>query len=106
MLVSTARIPTDRASRYLVHLCRHFANKVPAEWSDEHGVADFGWGTCVLAVGDGHLDLRAEAPDAEGLGRVEFVVADHAERFGHRDGVRVIWQRDDTEPPGSYVSLG
>jgi hypothetical protein len=106
MLVSEARVHTDRPGRYLEHLCRHFARKVRAGWDGDTGHADFGWGTCVLVAGDGFLDLRAEAADAEGLGRVEHVVADHAERFGARDGLRVTWQRSDIDHTTNPVSLG
>lgn len=93
MIQSTARVDTDRAGRYLAQLCRHFAHKVRAEWDDQRGLADFGWGTCAMEATDQALLLRAEAPDAQALDRVEHVVADHAERFGARDGLTVAWQR-------------
>lgn len=93
MPISEARVPTTRSSRYLSQLCKHFAHKVHAEWTDERGFADFGWGTCTLVATDGALLLRAEAPDEERLGRVEYVVGDHAERFGVRDGLSVSWAR-------------
>jgi uncharacterized protein len=93
VLTSDARVDTDRASRYLVQLCRHFAHKVPAEWDEQRGRADFGWGTCTLTAAPGALHLQAEAPDEPGLARVEHVVADHATRFGARDNLTVVWTR-------------
>jgi hypothetical protein len=59
MLIAEARVETDRFSRYLVQLCRHFNDEahpeeqVHVEWSDDRGVASFGWGRCTL---------RAETP--------------------------------------------
>lgn len=92
---SAARVDTDRAARYIAQLCKHFAHKVDAEWTDDQGVANFGWGTCTLVATPGALLLRAEAPDEEALGRVEYVVRDHTERFGARDGLAVLWTRGD-----------
>jgi uncharacterized protein len=97
MLISEARVETERPGRYLAQLCKHFARKVHAEWTDERGRADFGWGTCSLVAADGALLLRAEAPDTESLERVEYVVGDHTQRFGARDGLSVSWSR---EPAG------
>jgi hypothetical protein len=93
MISSTARVETDRADRYVTQLCRHFAHKVPAESDSGHGRADFGWGVCTLTATPDALLLHAEAEDVAGLERVEFVVGDHAERFGARDGLAVTWQR-------------
>jgi hypothetical protein len=100
MLVAQARVNTDRPSRYVVQLCKHFAHKVHAEWTEERGFADFGWGTCTLIAEKNALVLRAEAPDEEGLGRVQFVAGDHAERFGARDNLTVTWTREPALAPG------
>jgi uncharacterized protein len=93
MLTSDARVATDRASRYLAQLCKHFAHKVTAEWDHRRGHADFGWGTCTLTATTEALLLHAQAPDETGLARVEHVVGDHATRFGARDNLTVAWTR-------------
>ena len=93
MIRSAARVPTERADRYLAQLCRHFAHKVPSEHDGRRGHADFGWGACTLIATPDALLLHAEAEDAAGLDRVEFVVRDHTERFGARDGLAVRWER-------------
>ena len=99
MLIAEARVETERSSRYLVHLCKHFEHKAPerpdvdlhVEWSDDHGRVSFGWGRCTLDADPRLLTLRAEAPDAESLQRVEDVVATLLETFGKRDGLTVTW---------------
>lgn len=93
MVQSTARVSTGRAGRYLAQLCAHFAYKVEARHEDGRGFADFGWGTCILVATPDALLLHAQSPDPDGLARVEYVVADHAERFGARDGLTVAWER-------------
>ncbi|GAA4077675.1 DUF2218 domain-containing protein [Nonomuraea soli] len=91
MLTITSTVETERAARYLVQLCKHFAHKVPAEWTDEEGTARFDWGTCVMRASGGALHLEVSAPDEESLGRVRYVVTDHLERFGTRDSLVVTW---------------
>lgn len=100
MLIAEARVETERSSRYLVHLCKHFEHKAQArpdvdarvEWSEDHGTVDFGWARCTLDAAPGILTLRAEAPDEEGLRRVEGLVATLLELFAKRDGLEVTWR--------------
>nr|MDT0658916.1 DUF2218 domain-containing protein [Micromonospora sp. DSM 115978] len=96
---SEARVPTARASRYLAQLCGHFAHQSHAEWNAERGFADFGWGRCTLLATPEALLLRAEAASEPGLGRVEYVMADHTERFGAPESLVVTWIRADDAGP-------
>ncbi len=99
MLNAEARVETERSSRYLVQLCRHFDHEAQShtevqahvEWSDDRGVADFGWRRCTLRAGPDVLTLLAEAPEEESLQRVEHLVADHLARFANADHVTVTW---------------
>lgn len=110
MLIAEARVETEQASRYLVQLCRHFSYrartlprvKAHVEWSDDRGVADFGWGRCTLRADPGVLNLRAEAADEATLQRVQLLVSEHVERFGKRDHLTVTWtsgQAAGEQPP-------
>lgn len=119
MLTTEAHVETERASRYLVQLCRHFdhvigpgrredvveqharaSNRAEAhpelrahvQWSETHGLVRFDWGRCTMEAGPDALTLRAEATDEEGLQRVQGLVAEHLERFGERDHLKVSWQ--------------
>lgn len=110
MLIADAHVETGQPSRYLVQLCRHFNHKAEAhpeveahiEWSDDRGVANFGWGRCTLRADAGVLTLRAEAADEANLQRVELLVSDHVERFGKPDHLTVTWtpaQEVGEQPP-------
>ncbi|AWK89746.1 DUF2218 domain-containing protein [Azospirillum thermophilum] len=96
MPVQQARVGTALASRYLVQLCKHFAHKIPVEYDGRRGRADFPWGVCHMTAGDDTLDLRCEAPDAQGLDRVKAVVDDHLRRFAWRETPVLSWE----EPAG------
>jgi uncharacterized protein len=94
MPTACARIRTDRASRYLVHLCKHaVAMGVSAEWSAAHGVISFGpRGRCTLdATGDA-LVLTASSDDSGGLRRIQDIITADLGRFGRRDGLTVTWR--------------
>jgi hypothetical protein len=125
MPASQACVPTDRASRYLTHLCNHSgqmstialshghghddggAASMPqhAEWSDTDGVINFGRGRCTLhATGEG-LVLRAEADDQQQLRRIQDAVTVRLERIGRRDRLAVTWRQTPPEA-GSAESAG
>lgn len=99
MLTAEAHVGTTISSRYLVALCKHFDYRARTlrgvdahvEWTDAHGVANFGWGRCTLAASPDALTLRAEAPDQANLERVELLVADMLERMAKRDRLKVSW---------------
>lgn len=115
MLSAEARVATDRPSRYLVQLCRHIDHMrghlhggTPAhgdgeaaftvrraEWSDEHGLVDFGWGRCIVQAGPGELVLHVEADDEDGLRRIQAGIARRLETIGRRDAMQVHWQQAD-----------
>jgi hypothetical protein len=70
MLVAEGRVETERASRYLVQLCRHVhlaaqhnhGMQAQVDWSVDRGMISFGWGRCTLRADPAALALRAEAP--------------------------------------------
>ncbi|WP_405988527.1 DUF2218 domain-containing protein [Streptomyces sp. NBC_00986] len=112
MLTAEARIPTDRPSRYLVQLCKHFANKgrhlthrprahtlpevppdqIQVEWTDSDGTLRLPWGQCTLHALPGTLRVRVEADNRENLERLQDLVSTHLGRFSKRDPLRVEWQ--------------
>jgi hypothetical protein len=90
---SEARVGTERAARYLGQICKHFAHRIPATFSDGQGRIEFPSGTCELEATGGLLILRAAAADAPSLSQVEDVVARHLERFAFRDQPEITWSR-------------
>ena len=87
-----ARVPSEKAERYLAQLCKHFAHKIPASWEGTKGQADFGFGTCEMQAGNGELLLHCKAPTTSELDRVKYIVEDHVVRFGWKEELAVNWQ--------------
>lgn len=119
MLTAEARVETERPSRYLVQLCKHFDNKgrhlghrprahgggdaralremqavaaqAQVEWSDTQGTVSLPWGRCQMQAGTGALTVHIEADDEENLGWLQDLVGGHIERFGRREELKVTW---------------
>ncbi|MGW0765696.1 DUF2218 domain-containing protein [Streptomyces sp. NPDC002676] len=112
------RIATDRASRYLVQLCRHtdsmrgMRHRAPAahggrrmpavehvEWSGTHGTVRFAEGRWTLDATAEALTLRVEADDEEALRKLRNGITGRLEKIGRRDGLTVTWQHPPTPAP-------
>ena len=95
MIRSEARVETERSSRYLQQLCKHFEHKLPATYSPEAGRIEFPFGVCPLTADAGTLTMRAESEDEASLGRLEEVIAKHLDRFAFRDKPAIDWAREN-----------
>ena len=91
METSTALVRTDKASRYLVQLCKHFGHKVPVEWTETDGVVRFEPGTCRMAASQDGLTLACESETPEALAVVQDVIASHLQRFAWKEELTVSW---------------
>lgn len=101
-LTSRAEVATDRPARYAKQLVSHMGHKVPVEEIENGHRITFnrdgnfnGYGdVLVIAAGSGEqLILLAHANDDDRLARVESVLGRHLEKFGERDGLKVVFER-------------
>ncbi|MEU6719560.1 DUF2218 domain-containing protein [Nonomuraea sp. NPDC046802] len=116
MPTAEAHVTTDRASRYLVQLCRHAGQmghgfpshtvrgphmggerpkNVEAGWSETEGTISLDWGTCTLRATSEALTLRVEAVDEDRLHRIQTLLTRNITRMGRRDDLTVDWHRPD-----------
>ena len=101
---STARVSTDRPSRYGKQLAAHMGRKITTTWDetsqtgsltfDREGAAT---GAVELSCHDDILQLDLAADDAH-LERLEQVTGIHLARFGAKEGLVVSWSRQDRTP--------
>lgn len=93
-LKSTATVPTANARRYMIQLCKHFGHKTEASFNDREGKVTFGVGEAAMRASPDTLMMVARAADAEGLERLEKVMASHLARFAFREpDLAVEWRR-------------
>ena len=93
-LTTEARVATTTPARYIKRLCKHFAHKVPATYTDDSGHANFPFGACTMQAEDGMLVLRGEATDEASLARVEGVVGTHLMGFARDESLTIEWTRN------------
>src|SRR4051794_20937779 len=121
MPTAEARIPTNRASRYLTQLCRHTAQasaldhehhhrqqegatpaaaSIPrrAECSGADGIIVFEGGRCILRATGEELILLAEADDQQDLRLIQRALTARLQRIGHRDQLAPTWRAVSAEP--------
>ncbi|MEQ8676102.1 MAG: DUF2218 domain-containing protein [Aggregatilineales bacterium] len=91
MYKAQAIVETAKASRYLKALCNHFDRKVTAEYDDNHGNVDFGFGNCQMVATENTLSISIQADDEEQFAQVKFVIADHLERFSGDEALKSEW---------------
>ncbi|CAN5178550.1 DUF2218 domain-containing protein [soil metagenome] len=89
---SVATLATDKASRYLQQLAKHFAHKLPVTFDPQQGKISFSVGDCDMIATEVQLVLTLTSPDAESLAQLENVVERHLVRFAFREELTLDWQ--------------
>jgi len=82
---ATSAFESERASRYLQAMCKHFAHKVPVSYDQATGRADMPFGLLNMRVADGTLYFEVEAADDTALARMKHVIESHLVRFAFRE---------------------
>lgn len=90
-----ATVITDRPERYGKQLASHLGRRNGGEWSENTstGWIDLGRGRATITAKEDQLQLDITAPCGE-LSRLEEVVGGHLVRFGEKDELAVVWNRD------------
>ena len=88
---SSASVATSAPGRYAKQLAAHLGRHAQVLEATGNIEIKFDEGACLLTPGDEVLDLRASAPDEDGLTIVKDVVGRHLERFGQRSELHVDW---------------
>lgn len=94
-LTQTAHVQTDHASRYLQQLAKHWGHKFPVTFTPEAATIDLPMGRCELTAVDTALDVTLSGSADADMERFKTVVAEHLQRFGHREILIFDW-RDAT----------
>lgn len=84
---SVSSLESERASRYLQAMCKHFAHKVEVSYDTERGTAAMPYGKLDMFVRDGVLHFEVEAENGELLDRMKYVVDAHIVRFAFREKI-------------------
>lgn len=96
MFTSTAVVPTERASRYLQQLCKHWAHNLAVEFDANQGSVIFpkdargadwpGDAVFTMTASDSALTCRIDASADGQLQGLKGAVERHLDRFAFREG--------------------
>lgn len=87
---ATSTFETERASRYLQAMCRHFAHKVPVSYDTATGTAEMPYGLLNMHAAGNTLRFEIEADDDRLLDRLKYVVESHIVRFAFREKLQTL----------------
>jgi uncharacterized protein len=91
MLRTTSGFNSERASRYLQQMSKHFAHKVTVEYNETDSVAAMpGGATARMAARGDRLIFTAEAADEATLARCKDIIESHIVRFAFREKLTVL----------------
>jgi hypothetical protein len=99
---ATGFAKTDKASRYLQQLCKHWEHNLKVEFSADHGTIVFpknargadwpGDGLVTLDAKDDGIAIRVDASADEQLNGLKGAVERHIDRFAFREnGLAYEW---------------
>lgn len=105
MNASTAVVPTDKASRYLQQLCKHWSHNLDVEFDALNGRVVFpkdargadwpGDALFTMTASDDGLTCRVEASAPGQLEGLKGAVERHLNRFAFREGeLAFVWADD------------
>jgi hypothetical protein len=91
MNYASTQIPTAEASKYILKLCRHFAHKVSADFSDQNGQIRFLQGQCVMKADAQSLSIYMQAQVEDSIRAMQFIIDDHLQRFARFETLSYQW---------------
>ncbi len=104
MIESTARVPTDKASRYLQQLCKHWQHNLTVDFTAEVGTVVFpknargadwpGDATLSMTAHNDNLECRISASAEGQLEALKGAVSRHLDRFAFREAPLLFDWRD------------
>ena len=93
-----AEFKTEKGSKYIAQLCKHFAHKVEVEYSDYEGRAELPGSKARMIYDDNTLKFHVTSNSNEGLLRGMFIIQDHIVRFAFRENLKELnWVSRDAQ---------
>lgn len=92
MIHAQGQVATPEASRWLQRLCFHFSRKIPVQYDEQLGRAEFPWGGCEMRAAEQALHFACSAPNAEQLQRVQQAIDSHLALFSRKNPLSAQWQ--------------
>lgn len=95
-------VSTDRASKYLQQLCKHWSHRLDVNFDAHRGSVRFDRvvrDQCVAAFNatDEGLEINLSAGTHAALGMVTKAIEDHLRRFAFREQLTIAWTEVESD---------
>jgi hypothetical protein len=87
-----AEITTDNPKRYIKRLCKHFAHRVDADYSESAGFVDFAPGTCKMEAEESSIVFTINSEEYERAVDLEDVISRHTDQFARDEAFNWHWE--------------
>lgn len=88
-----ARVPTQRAARYLQQLCKHWAHRFEVDFKPDHAVVVLPEARLTLNAFPEALEILLQGESLEGVLRMRDVVQSHVDGFAFREApLKFTWR--------------
>lgn len=85
MLTVSSRVLTQHGAKYVQQLCKHWAHKLPADFTNNAGVVTFEDAVGTMKVDAEGITVTLSGEDREALDKMKDVVSIHLDRFAFRE---------------------
>ncbi len=92
MQSTKAKITTDNPERYIKRLCKHFAHKVDADYSESAGFVNFSPGTCKMKAEESSIIFTINSEGQERTADLENVISRHMDQFARDETFNWHWE--------------
>ncbi|MBL7736395.1 MAG: DUF2218 domain-containing protein [Chitinophagaceae bacterium] len=93
MIQSSAKILTKEGSAYIRKLCRHFAHKVPASYTESDGRAELPGCICLMHADTDALAFTVTGKSTGEVMRAEDIITRHLLKFAFREQLEISWDQ-------------
>lgn len=83
-MITSTLVPTANAEKYITQLAKHWGHRFEVTEDAGTRIINFGAARCFLSAEPDALKATIETP-SEDASKLEEVVADHLNRFAHRE---------------------
>lgn len=85
MLISQSKFKTEKPSKYLMQMCKHFAHKAETTYTETEGTVNFPCGVAELSVKEDNLLFSVQALNDDDLTRSKAIIESHIVKFAFRE---------------------
>ena len=90
--MTAADVPTAHASRYLQQLAKHWSHKFKVDFTPTEAAIELPLGVCKLTADGARLHVELTPVEGADIAKFQSVVADHLQRFGHKETLTFAWR--------------